>query len=98
MPELFVAAAGLVILITGVGLVGVWRRRGAAEKMMAVQLLGTGGIAALLLLSVGQGDGAVLDVALFLALLAAVAAAAFRAVVLGARPAGAQPPAPPEAP
>ena len=45
--------------------------------MMAAQLLGTGGIAALLLLGAASGIGAVVDVALTLALLAAFATIAF---------------------
>ena len=45
--------------------------------MMAAQLLGTGGIAALLLLGAATGVDAVADVALILALLAAFAAIAF---------------------
>ena len=45
--------------------------------MMATQLFGTGGIAALLLLGVAMEVKAVLDVALTLALLAAFASVAF---------------------
>jgi multicomponent Na+:H+ antiporter subunit F len=44
---------------------------------MAAQLLGTGGIAAVLLLGAATGEDATLDVALTLALLAAFAAFAF---------------------
>jgi multicomponent Na+:H+ antiporter subunit F len=44
---------------------------------MAVALLGTGGIAALLLNATAFGDTAAVDVALMLALLAAFAAVAF---------------------
>jgi len=46
--------------------------------MMAAQLLGTGGIAALLLLGAASGVDAIVDVALTLALLAAFATIAFR--------------------
>jgi multicomponent Na+:H+ antiporter subunit F len=45
--------------------------------MMAAQLLGTGGIAAVLLLGAATGERAAVDVALTLALLAAFAAFAF---------------------
>jgi multicomponent Na+:H+ antiporter subunit F len=45
--------------------------------MMAAQLLGTGGIAALLLLGAATGEAAAIDVALTLALLAAFASIAF---------------------
>lgn len=46
---------------------------------MAVQLLGSGGVAALLLLSSGTGLAAIADVAMLLSLLAAFSAAAFAA-------------------
>jgi len=52
--------------------------------MMAAQLLGTGGIAALLLLSAATEVPALVDVALTLALLAAFASVAF--VIGGSRP------------
>ena len=45
--------------------------------MMAAQLLGTGGIAAVLLLGAATGETATVDVALTLALLAAFASFAF---------------------
>lgn len=73
----------LVILGSVAG--GLWRvLRGPdpADKLMAAQLLCTGGIAALLLLGVASGDPALFDVALLLALLGAFATVAF---VLGAR-------------
>ncbi len=44
---------------------------------MAAQLLGTGGIASLLLLGAATGEAAAIDVALTLALLAAFASIAF---------------------
>lgn len=46
------------------------------DRLLSVQLLGTGGVAALLLLSALLALPALLDVALVLALLASVAAAA----------------------
>ncbi|MBT8429527.1 MAG: multiple resistance and pH regulation protein F [Gammaproteobacteria bacterium] len=46
------------------------------DRMLSVQLLGTGGVAVLLLLSPLLAMPALIDVALVLALLAAVAAAA----------------------
>jgi multicomponent Na+:H+ antiporter subunit F len=45
--------------------------------MMAAQLLGTGGVAILLLAAVATGVQSIVDVALLLALLAAFAAVAF---------------------
>ena len=46
------------------------------DRMLAVQLLGSGGVAVLLLLAALFGAPALIDVALVLALLAVVAAAA----------------------
>ncbi len=45
--------------------------------MMAAQLIGTGGVAVLILLAVATGTPPIVDVALMLALLAAFAAVAF---------------------
>jgi multicomponent Na+:H+ antiporter subunit F len=60
-----------------VALARALRRRAAADRMMAAQLLGTGGVAALLLLSVATDTPSIVDVALVLALLAAFASIAF---------------------
>ena len=77
MTEFLLAAAGFVLLMVALGLVRILRGPGDAERMMAAQLFGTGGIAALLLLGAAIGQGAVVDVALTLALLAAFASIAF---------------------
>ena len=77
MTEFLLAAAGFVLLMVALGLVRILRGPGDAERMMAAQLFGTGGIAALLLLGAASGQGAVVDVALTLALLAAFASIAF---------------------
>ncbi len=49
MNELLLAAAGLIILTVAIGLARVLRGPDDVDRLMAVQLLGTGGIAALLL-------------------------------------------------
>ncbi len=77
MTEFLLAAAGFVLLMVALGLVRILRGPGDAERMMAAQLFGTGGIAALLLLGAATGQGAVVDVAVTLALLAAFASIAF---------------------
>lgn len=77
MAEFLLAAAAFLVLTVAIGLIRVLRGPGDAERMMAAQLLGTGGVAALLLLGVANGETAVLDVALTLALLAAFAGFAF---------------------
>ncbi len=53
------------------------RGPGDADRMMAVQLLGTGGVASLLLIASATTVAGVEDVALGLALLAAFASVAF---------------------
>jgi multicomponent Na+:H+ antiporter subunit F len=77
MAEFLVGAAGFVLAMVALGLVRVLRGPGDADRLMAAQLLGSGGIAALLLLAVGTGVPAAVDAALTLALLAAFASVAF---------------------
>ena len=76
MNELLLAAAGLILLTVAVGLARILRGSDV-ERLMAVQLLGTGGIAALLLIAYATNVPGVEDVALGLALLAAFATIAF---------------------
>jgi multicomponent Na+:H+ antiporter subunit F len=77
MAEALLAAAFFVLATVVVGLLRVLRGPGRADRMMAAQLLGTGGVATLLLLAIGSGDAAILDATLVLAVLAAFAAVAF---------------------
>ena len=71
MTTFLLAAAAFVLLLTAVGLKPLLRARGEADRIMAVQLLGSGGIAALLLFAEGAERYAAIDVSLTLALLAA---------------------------
>ncbi len=77
MAEALTAAALIALATVVAGLLRVIRGPTRADRMMAAQLLGTGGIAVLLLLAAAGGDMAILDAALVLAVLAAFAAAAF---------------------
>lgn len=77
MTELQSFAAITLAATLLVGLVPVLRAPRAAERMLAAQLLGTTGVGLLLLLAVLLDLPALRDVALVLALLAAVALAAF---------------------
>ncbi|WP_135467292.1 monovalent cation/H+ antiporter complex subunit F [Crenalkalicoccus roseus] len=86
MAEFLVVAAAFVLLTVGAGLVRILHGPAEADRMMAAQLLGSGGIAVLLLLAVAMERPAAVDVALVLALLAAFAAVAF---VKGRSPSGA---------
>lgn len=71
------AAAGMVLASVALGLVRIIRGPGRVDRMMAAQLLGSGGVAILLLLGSATGQPAATDVALTLALLAAFASVAF---------------------
>jgi multicomponent Na+:H+ antiporter subunit F len=77
MSEFLFAAATGVLAVVVLGLVRVLRGPGNVERMMAAQLLGSGGIAVLLLMASAYGVNAAADVALTLALLTAFASVAF---------------------
>ena len=77
MTAVLLGAAALILLTVATGLARVLYGPGEVDRMMAVQLLGTGGIAALLLAASASGVAGVEDVALGLALLAAFASIAF---------------------
>lgn len=77
MADLLTGAAALILVTAAAALLVLWRTARAADQMLAAQLFGTAGVAALLLMAVAAGDMAVLDVALVLALLAAFAGAGF---------------------
>ena len=77
MTSFLIATAAIVLLTVVAGLVRIlWGPRDA-DRMMAAQLAGTGGVAVLLLLAVATGAPAIVDVAVLLALLAALASVAF---------------------
>jgi multicomponent Na+:H+ antiporter subunit F len=77
MGNFLFASCGFVLAMVAVGLVRVLRGPANADRMMAAQLLGTGGVAALLLMAAATEVAALVDVALVLALLAAFASVAF---------------------
>jgi multicomponent Na+:H+ antiporter subunit F len=77
VPEFLLAASGFVLATVALGLARILRGPGNADRMMAAQLLGTGGVGGLLLLGAATGEGGTVDVALTLALLSAFASAAF---------------------
>ena len=92
IPDFLLAAAVFVLATVALGLVRILRGPNDADRMMATQLFGTGGIAALLL-GATISDPAIADAALTLALLAAFASIAF--VKYAARGLGAPPAAGP---
>lgn len=84
MAEFLLAAAGFILAMVALGLVRILRGPSDADRVMAAQLLGTGGGAALLLLAVSAGADAIVDVALTMVLVAAFASVAFAATAPGA--------------
>ncbi len=70
------AMSGIVLVSVAVGLLRILRGP-PASRVMAAQLLGTGGVAALLLQSAALQVPAIVDAALILALLAAFASVTF---------------------
>jgi multicomponent Na+:H+ antiporter subunit F len=74
----FLFGAAIFILATvALGLARVLYGPGEADRLMAAQLLGSGGVAVLLLLAMAMDLAAIVDVALMLALLATFASVAF---------------------
>lgn len=83
------AVASLLLVTVLAGLVRVARGPTRADRMLSSQLVGTAGVAILLLLSNGGRLPGLLDAALLLALLSAVGAITFAQLVwrdLGQRP------------
>ena len=80
MTELFSLSAFGLMLSLFLGLLRALRGPDAGDRMLAAQLIGTAGVGMLLLLSPLLKQPALIDVALILGLLAAVAAAAFTGI------------------
>ncbi|WP_366655579.1 monovalent cation/H+ antiporter complex subunit F [Fodinicurvata sp. EGI_FJ10296] len=72
MSAFLYVVATILLLSIGVGLIRVHRGPGPGDRMLAVQLFGTTGIAILLILGIATGEEAAIDAALILGLLAAV--------------------------
>ena len=70
-------AAGFVLLMVALGLARILRGPTHADRILSVQLIGSGGVAVLLLLSVGVKLPPIMDVALMLGLLATFVSVAF---------------------
>jgi multicomponent Na+:H+ antiporter subunit F len=77
MAEFLMAAAAFVLAMVALGLARILYGPATADRMMGAQLLGSGGIAALLLWGTATGTPGVSDLALVLALLAAFTSIAF---------------------
>lgn len=77
MTAFYLAVSVFLLLNIFAGLVRVLRGPTPADRMLSAQLFGTTGVAILLLLAEALSAPALRDVALVLALLSAVAVAAF---------------------
>jgi multicomponent Na+:H+ antiporter subunit F len=70
-------AAGFVLLMVALGLARILRGPEDADRILSVQLIGSGGVAVLLLLAVAVKFPPIVDVALMLGLLATFVSIAF---------------------
>jgi len=77
MDLLYLTVAFILLLSLGAGLIRVVRGPTDGDRMLSAQLVGTIAVAILLLLAELSGQESLRDVALVLALLAAVTAAAY---------------------
>jgi multicomponent Na+:H+ antiporter subunit F len=77
MNGLVLGVALFLLLNVVAGLVRAWMGPTAPDRMLAAQLFGTTGTAILLLLAEGLSNAALRDVALVLALLAAISIVVF---------------------
>ena len=83
MTSFLFAAAIFILVMAGVGLVRILRGPRDADRILSVQLIGSGGVAVLLLLAVATQTPSIMDVALMLALLATFVSVAFLRDVSG---------------
>lgn len=77
MASFLIGAAVFVLATVALGLYRVLHGPAQVDRMMAAQLVGSGGVAVVLLVGVATETPSVVDVALMLALLAAFASVGF---------------------
>lgn len=77
MTEAFMLAAVLLLASMAAALVRAWRGPTSVDRIMAVQLVGTGMVGVAIALGAARNEAAMLDAALVATLLAAVAVSAF---------------------
>jgi multicomponent Na+:H+ antiporter subunit F len=77
MTVIYYSAAAFILAMIALGLLRVLWAPSSTDRMMAAQLIGSGGVAVLLLLSAAAEIPAVVDVALMLAILAVFASVGF---------------------
>ena len=84
MTSFLFGVAGFVLAMVALGLIRIFRGPTRADRMMGAQLIETGGVAVLLLLSVATHTPSVVDVALIVALLGAFVSVASVGGTVGA--------------
>jgi multicomponent Na+:H+ antiporter subunit F len=77
MENFYLTVCGVLLFTIGLGLLRVIRGPTSADRMLAAQLLGTTSVAILLILAQVLAQPSLRDVALVMALLAAVSGVAF---------------------
>lgn len=77
MTAFYFGVASFILAAVAPGLLRVLRHPEASEQLMAAQLIGSGGVAVLLLLAAATQTASVIDAALMLAMLAVFATAGF---------------------
>ena len=77
IANFLLAAAAFVLLMVAIGLARILHGPADVDRILSVQLLGSGGVAVLLLLSAAVKLRPIMDVALMLGLLATFVSVAF---------------------
>ena len=77
MDSFLLLIASFILAMVAGGLIIILRRAAEVDRIMAAQLLGTGGVAILLILAIATQNSPTVDVALMLALFAAFVTVAF---------------------
>ena len=77
MTAIYFAAAAFILAMIGLGLWRIFIGPRSDDRLMAAQLIGSGGVAVLLLLSAAMQAPAIVDAALMLAILAVFASVRF---------------------
>jgi multicomponent Na+:H+ antiporter subunit F len=77
MDSFLFLIASFILTTVAVGLIIILQRPAEVDRIMAAQLLGTGGAAILMILAIATEASPIVDVALMLALFAAFATVAF---------------------
>jgi multicomponent Na+:H+ antiporter subunit F len=77
VSAIYFGTAAFILVMIALGLLRILRGAGSADRLMAAQIIGSGGVAVLLLLSAAMELPAIADVALMLAILAVFASVGF---------------------